>query len=72
MNVRMHRHDRVDEEAADEDPIVVDAIELGPDRAEDQIERCKDRDGRVAAELEADVDVEDEPEQDSNEETPEG
>ena len=28
---QQHGHDRVGEEAADEDPIVVDAVELGPD-----------------------------------------
>ena len=46
---------------ADEDPIVVDPVELGADGPEDRVERGEDRHGRVAAELEADVDVEDEP-----------
>src|SRR4051812_25507825 len=49
--------DRVHDEAADEDPVVVVAVELGPDRAEDGVERRQDGHRRVAAELEADVDV---------------
>ena len=66
------RDDRVDEEPADEDPIVVDPVELGPDRPEDRIERGEDRHGRVAAELEADVDVEDEAGEDAHEEPEQG
>src|SRR4051794_13933113 len=60
-----HRHDRVRDEAADEDPIVVDPVELGPDGSEHGVERGKDRHGRVPGEFEADVDVEDEPEGDT-------
>src|SRR6476661_4357686 len=66
------RDDRVDEEPADEDPIVVDPVEFRPDRSEDRIERCQDRDGRIAAELEADVDVEDESRKDADEEPEQG
>ena len=55
---QQHGHDRVREEAADEDPIVVDAVELRPDGPEDRVERREDRDRRVPRELEADVDVE--------------
>src|SRR4051795_9813837 len=55
-----HGDERVDDEAADEDPIVVDAVELRTDRAEDRVERREDRDGRVALELEPDIDVEEE------------
>src|SRR6266516_3969240 len=56
-------HDRVRHEARDEDAVVVDAVELGPHRPEDRVERSEDRYGRIAAELETDGDVEDEPEQ---------
>ena len=72
MNVEQHGDDRVDDEAADEDPIVVDAVELGADRPEDRVEGREDRDRRVARELEADVDVEEEARQDADEETHEG
>ena len=66
------RDDRVRDEAADEDPIVVDAVELGADGPEDRIERGEDRHGRVPGELEADVDVEDEPESHAQQETRQG
>src|SRR5688572_6500865 len=66
------RHDRVRDEPADEDAIVVDAIELRADGAEHRIERGEDRHGRVTAELEADVDVEHEPGEHANEETHQG
>src|SRR6188768_1397996 len=66
------RDDRVDEEAADEDAIVVDPIELRTDRSEHRIERGEDGHGRVPAELEADVDVEDEARQDAHEEPEQG
>src|SRR5689334_15675274 len=65
-------HDRVRDEPADEDPIVVDAVELGPDGSEDRVERGKDGHGRIPRELEADVDVEDEPGKDAHEETRKG
>src|SRR5215212_3065257 len=65
-------HDGVGHEARDEDPVVVDAVELGPHGPEDRVERCEDRNGRVAAELEADVDVEDEPEQDAHQQACQG
>src|SRR6187402_323887 len=61
--------DRVDQEPADEDPIVVDAVELGPDGPEHRIERGEDRHGRVATELETDVDVEDETQKDAHQES---
>ena len=64
---QQHGHDRVREEAADEDPIVVDAVELRPDRAEHGVERREDRDGRVPRELEPDVDLEGKAEQDADE-----
>ena len=63
-----HRDDRIDQETADEDPIVVNPIELRANRSQDRIERGEDRHGRVPAELEADVDVEDETGQDAHEE----
>src|SRR5688572_13249689 len=63
-----HRDDRVDQESADEDPIVVDPVELRANRSKDRVERGEDRHGRVSAELEADVDVEDETGQDAHEE----
>src|SRR5262245_367709 len=66
------RHDRVGDEARDEDPVVVDAVELCPHRAEHRVQRGEDRHGRVAAELEADVDVEDEPEQDAHQQACQG
>src|SRR2546426_953533 len=66
------RHDGIRHEPADEDPIVIDAVELRPDRSKDRIERGEDRHRRVAAELEADVDVEDEPGKDAHEETRQG
>ena len=52
--------------------IVVRAIELGTNRSEHRIERGEDRHGRVAAELEADVDIENEPGKDAHEETRQG
>jgi hypothetical protein len=67
-----HRHDRIGDEAADEDPVVVDAVELRPHGPEHRIERGKDRHGRVSRELEADVDIEDEPGQNAHEETRQG
>src|SRR5262245_54044988 len=67
-----HGDDRVGEKPADEDPIVVDPVELGTDGPEDRIERGEDRHGRVPAELEADIDVEDEPGEDAQEETRQG
>src|SRR3954451_11991599 len=63
-----HGDERVDDEAADEDPIVVDAVELGADRPKNGVERRQDGDGGVALELEPDVDVEEEARQDSDEE----
>src|SRR5919109_1986690 len=66
------RHDGVHHEPADEDPIVVDAVELRPDRSEHRVERGEDRHCRVALELKTDVDVEDEPGQDAHEETQQG
>jgi hypothetical protein len=66
------RDDRVDQEPADEDPIVVDPIELCPHGPQDRIERCKDRHRRVPAELEADIDVEDETRKDAHEEPEQG
>src|SRR6187401_1370589 len=67
-----HGDDGVDQEPADEDPIVVDAVELGADGPEHRIERGEDRHGRVATELEADVDVEDEPQEDAHQESQQG
>jgi hypothetical protein len=67
-----HRDDRVDEEPADEDAIVVDPIQLRADGPEDRIERGEDRHRRVSAELEADVDVEDETRKDAHEEPKQG
>src|SRR4051794_2043275 len=67
-----NRHDRVRDEAADEDPIVVDAIELRADRPEHRIESGEDRHRRIPRELEADVDVEDQPGEDAHEEAREG
>ena len=72
MNVKQHGDDRVDQEPADEDPIVVDPVELCTDRPEDRIECGEDRHRRVSAELEADVDVEDETRQDAHEEPEQG
>jgi hypothetical protein len=62
----------IGDEAADEDPVVVDAVELRPDRPEDRIEGCDDGHGRVSGELEADVDVEDEPGKDAQDEPCQG
>src|SRR5215210_7938519 len=59
--------DRVRDEAADEDPIVVDAVELRADGTEDGIEGGEDRHRRVPAELEADVDIEEETGEDTGE-----
>src|SRR4029079_2817768 len=67
-----HRDDRIGEEAADEDPIVVDPVELGADRPQDRVERGEDRHGRVPTGLEADVDIEDEPGKDAQKETSQG
>src|SRR5262245_6665156 len=67
-----YRHDRVGHEAADEDSIVVDAVELRPHRAEHRIERREDRHGRVPAELEADVDIENETEQHAHQQACQG
>src|SRR3954447_13267007 len=67
-----HGDERVDDEAADEDPIVVDAVELGADRPKNGVERRQDGDGGVALELEPDVDVEEEPGHDSDEKTHQG
>src|SRR5262245_44069548 len=66
------RHDRVGDEARDEDPIVVDPIELRPHRSENGIERGEDRHGRVAAEVEPDVDIENVPEQDAHQQACQG
>ena len=66
------RDDRIDQEPTDEDAIVVDPIELRPHGAKDRIERGEDRHGRVPGELEADIDIEDEPGQDAHEETRQG
>src|SRR3990172_466845 len=67
-----HGDHRVRDEARDEDPIVVDAIEFRPDRPEDRVERGENRHGRVSTELEADVDIEDEPKQDAHDEACQG
>src|SRR6476646_12284791 len=67
-----HRDDGVDQEPADEDAIVVDPIELGPDRSEDRIERGEDRHGRIPTEFEPDVDIEDEAHEDTDEESAQG
>src|SRR4029078_11931118 len=64
--------DRVDQEPPDEDPFVVDAGELRADGSEHRIERGEDRHGRVATELEADVDIEDEPQADAHHEDQKG
>ena len=72
MKVEQHGDDRIDQEPADEDSIVVDPVELRTDRPEHGVERREDRDRRVAAELEADVDVEDEARQDAHEEPEQG
>src|SRR4029077_9287339 len=66
------RGDGVDQETTDEDPIVVDPIQLGSDRSKDGVERRQDRDGGVATELEADVDIEDKARQDPDEESEQG
>ena len=66
------RDDRVDQEATDEDPIVVNPIQLRPDGTEHGIEGREDRHRRVPAELETDVDVEDESRQDAHEEPEQG
>jgi hypothetical protein len=66
------RRDRVDQEPADEDAIVVDPVELSTDRAEDRVEGGKDRHRRITAELEADVDVEDESCEDAHQEPQQG
>src|SRR4051812_25456654 len=62
------RDDRVGHEARDEDPVVVHPVELRPNRPEHRVQGSEDGDGRIAAELEADVDVEDEAQQDTHEE----
>src|SRR4029453_6277722 len=67
-----HGNDRVGEEPADEDPIVVDPVELGAYRPEDRVERGEDRHRRVPTGLEADIDVEDEPGKDAQKETSQG
>src|SRR6478752_7203672 len=67
-----HRDDGVDQETADEDPIVVDPVELGADRSEDRIERGEDRHGRIPTEFEPDVDIEDEAHEDAHEESEQG
>src|SRR4029079_19483992 len=64
--------DRIDHEAADEDAIVIDAVELRADGPEHRIERGEDGHGRVSTELEADVDIEDEPCKDAHEEPEQG
>ena len=56
----------------DEDAIVVDPVELRTHGSEDRIERGKDRHGRVPAELETDVDVEDEARKDADKESEQG
>src|SRR5437867_4147103 len=66
------RDDGVDEEPADEDAIVVDPVELRTDCPEHRVERGKDRHGRIPAELEADIDVEDETRKDADEESEQG
>src|SRR5436190_24278392 len=66
------RDDGVDQEAADEDAIVVDPVELGPDCSEHRIERGEDRHGRISTEFESDVDIEDESRQDAHEESEQG
>src|SRR5689334_20554157 len=67
-----HRDDRVGDEAADEDPIVIDPVELGADRPQDRVERGEDRHRRVPTGLEADIDVEDEPGKDAQKEASQG
>src|SRR5215203_6359848 len=62
---QQHRDDRVGEKAADEDPVVVDPVQLRADRSKDGVQRGEDRHRGVARELERDVDVEDESRQDA-------
>src|SRR4029450_12321536 len=64
--------DRVREEPADEDPVVIDAVQLGPNRSDDRVERREDGHGRVAAEFEADRDVEQQPGEHADEQTRQG
>ena len=72
MKVRSTATIAFDDEAADEDPVVVDAVQLGPHGPEHRVERREDRHRRVPRELEPDVDVEDEPEQDADEQARQG
>src|SRR6266545_2697091 len=67
-----HGDDRVRDETADEDSIVVDPVELGTDRSQDRVERGNDRHCAVTGELEADVDLEQEPQQDAKDEARQG
>src|SRR2546421_8793824 len=53
-----HGHTGIGDESADEDPIVVDAVQLCANRAKDRIECGHDGHRGVAGKLEADVDVE--------------
>jgi hypothetical protein len=63
-----YSNDGIDQEPADKDPIVVDPVELSANRPEDRIEGSQDRDRRVSAEFEADVDIEDEAAKDTDKE----
>ena len=72
MKVRRTATQGVRDEAADEDPIVVDPVELGPGRTEDRVEGGDDRHGHVARDLEADVDLEEETQQDAQGEACQG
>jgi hypothetical protein len=65
-------HQGVRDEAADEDAIVVDAIELRTSRAEDGVEGRDDGHGHVPRDLETDVDLEDETQQDAQGEACQG
>jgi hypothetical protein len=66
------RDDRIDQEPADEDAIVVHAVEFGANGSEDGVEGREDRHRGVSAELEADIDIEDESCKDAHEEPEQG
>src|SRR3990172_7507231 len=67
-----HGDHGIDDEARDEDAIVVDPIKLGADGPDDRVEGSQDGHRRVAAELVADVDPQDEPCEDTDQESHEG
>src|SRR2546427_9561266 len=64
--------DGIDNEPADEDPIVVDAVELRAHRAKDGVQRGHDGHGGIPGELEADVDLEEETQYHAHQETCQG